>query len=140
MKNPIHLWFPHEEVAVAGACILSALAFGTIAVILGLRTHRRVNIWHAVAQVGNGSMFPIFVILPFVPWDSDLDKALDAEPLAVMLAGVFGMLAAIYILFFTHTKAVNPYGPKRSPKPPAAKAPPKNGRRKKPPPRRTTAA
>jgi drug/metabolite transporter (DMT)-like permease len=134
LKSPFpHEWLWHTDFAVLQACVLSAALFGVGAIILTAIAERTLQIWHAATQAGNGAMFPIFFLLPFVPFDHDLAEALYAEPLPVIFAGIFAMGASIYIFFRTTTHYRDPYAPppftKRS-----ANNEPKDGKPKKPSP------
>lgn len=87
-----------------------------LSLVVSYWTEGKFQIWHTVAQTGSGTMFPIFVMLPFVPYDHDLAEALIAEPLGVLLAGLLGAGVSIYALFYTNERTRNPYIPPRRPK------------------------
>lgn len=114
-----HGWLPHTEPQLAATCIITALIFALIAGVRSAKDKQNRNqtwMWHIGAQAGTGAMFPIFVIIPFVPYDRDLAGVIYTEPVPVFFAGAFGAGVALYALFRTHTKASG-YAPRRKPRP-----------------------
>ena len=54
---------------------------------------------HIVTQGGSGATFPVFLLMPFVPFDDHLMAAMAQSWVTVGLAGLLGAGVTLYGLF-----------------------------------------
>ena len=96
----LHSIVPHTDTALYGCTMACALAFAVVGSIMSMRRHRRISGMMAIAQAGSGASFPVFILLPLVPYDPDILEALTENSwVTVALAGLIGAGAAIYSLW-----------------------------------------
>ena len=95
----IHAHFPHSEVALYGCSIASALIFAAIYVMRCMRRGRGFHLVDTITQAGSGSTFPIFLLMPVIPFDKDLLTGVTAGWTTFGLAGLIGVGVTLYGLF-----------------------------------------
>jgi drug/metabolite transporter (DMT)-like permease len=95
----VHHYAPHTAEAIYGVTILSAVAFALIGAAVSWWKGCGFQPVHVIMQCGSGATFPVFVLMPFVPFDRHLIDTMAQSWVTVGIAGLLGAGVAIYALF-----------------------------------------
>jgi hypothetical protein len=106
-----------------GMTIAFALGFAVIGVGYSFFRGRGFNVISAFANFGSGSTFPVFIMMPFVPYDEHLIETMKQAWISVGAAGLIGAGVTIYGLF----QLPPPKKRKRAPRKPKQTAAPTDG-------------
>lgn len=75
------------------------LLFALIGLLHSLIKRRGLDLVHIATQGGSGATFPVFLLMPVVPFDQHLMDAMAQTWVTVGLAGLLGGGVTIYGLF-----------------------------------------
>ena len=82
-----------------GITIISGLLFAAIGAVHSWLKGCGFQLAHVATQGGSGATFPVFLLMPFVPFDDHLMAAMAQSWVTVAIAGLLGAGVTLFGLF-----------------------------------------